>query len=164
MYSRACRDTLSSDLTVGPSVARSRRLHFRQVDRRINKKSIHPFLRSRAPPSLFLLVFFAPSLIATIARSLSLSRSRSRHLLRRSRLLSFAFCFAPNLRPIIATEEAISNLNETPSCSRSPTPHDRQETPVLRFSRQGSQTEGAAEAPLYRSERARRPPRSYQSL
>lgn len=37
-------------------------------------------------------------------------------------LSSFAFCFAPNLRPIIATEEAISNLNETPSCSRSPTP------------------------------------------
>lgn len=31
---------------------------------------------------------------------------------------SFAFCFAPNLRPIIAAEEAISNLNETPSHSR----------------------------------------------
>lgn len=30
---------------------------------------------------------------------------------------SFAFCFAPNLRPIIAAEEAISNLNETPSHS-----------------------------------------------
>lgn len=46
----------------------------------------------------------------------------------------FAFCFAPNLRPIIAAEEAISNLNETPS--RSPArsldlaaPHDRQDTP-----------------------------------
>lgn len=32
-------------------------------------------------------------------------------------LLSLAFSFAPNLRPIIAAEEAISNLNETPSRS-----------------------------------------------
>lgn len=32
-------------------------------------------------------------------------------------LLSPAFSFAPNLRPIIAAEEAISNLNETPSRS-----------------------------------------------
>lgn len=35
-------------------------------------------------------------------------------------LLSLAFSFAPNLRPIIAAEEAISNLNESPSRSVPP--------------------------------------------
>lgn len=50
-------------------------------------------------------------------------------------LLSLAFSFAPNLRPIIAAEEAISNLNETPSRSVPPSsprlasPRDRQDTP-----------------------------------
>lgn len=54
-------------------------------------------------------------------------------------LLSLAFSFAPNLRPIIAAEEAISNLNETPSRSVPPSsprlasPRDRQDTPPSSF-------------------------------
>lgn len=41
-----------------------------------------------------------------------------------------SLCFSPNLRAIIATEEAISNLNETPPPAPSLSTHTRESLPA----------------------------------
>lgn len=108
------------------------------LDRRINKKSIHSFVHA-----------------ASLLFRRALSSSRLSSFRPRSRLLSFAYCFAPNLRPIIATEEAISNLNETPSCSRSPTPRSTGDAvSASRVARTGHGGRMHWKTLLYRNERA----------